>query len=165
MLAAVCRPAPCTPPPPCFSPSLPSAGAAQHHDSQQLPFELVALEAALKEVVNQAGMQVRRRVGGGVCVGGGGVGGGGAGRRGGGGGAQSDAVRRSLGRQQAGRKRAGSVQADCIRCSAAAVSPAHVLPHRNQLTPPQNRCSGERAGGGGAACPGCPHQIGVHGQP
>ena len=30
-----------------------------HHDSQQLPFELVALEAALKEVVNAAGMQVR----------------------------------------------------------------------------------------------------------
>lgn len=29
-----------------------------HHDSQQLPFELVALEAALKEVVNAAGMQV-----------------------------------------------------------------------------------------------------------
>lgn len=29
------------------------------HDSQQLPFELVALEAALKEVVNAAGMQVR----------------------------------------------------------------------------------------------------------
>ncbi|KAI7841968.1 hypothetical protein COHA_004495 [Chlorella ohadii] len=29
------------------------------HDSQQLPFELVALEAALKEVVNAAGMQVK----------------------------------------------------------------------------------------------------------
>lgn len=32
-----------------------------HHDSQQLPFELVALEVALKEVVNAAGMQVRGR--------------------------------------------------------------------------------------------------------
>ena len=29
------------------------------HDSLQLPFELVALEAALKEVVNAAGMQVK----------------------------------------------------------------------------------------------------------
>lgn len=36
-----------------------------HHDSQQeLPFELVALEAALKEVVNAAGMQVRLAGGG-----------------------------------------------------------------------------------------------------
>ncbi|KAI3435866.1 hypothetical protein D9Q98_001924 [Chlorella vulgaris] len=36
-----------------------SSSAAHGHDSLQLPFELVALEAALKEVVNAAGMQVK----------------------------------------------------------------------------------------------------------
>ncbi|KAL4458472.1 hypothetical protein ABPG75_013337 [Micractinium tetrahymenae] len=36
-----------------------SSSGVHHHDSQQLPFELVALEAALKEVVNAAGMQVK----------------------------------------------------------------------------------------------------------
>lgn len=40
-------------------PSTAAAGAlAAHHDSQALPFELVALECALKEVVNAAGLQV-----------------------------------------------------------------------------------------------------------
>jgi hypothetical protein len=33
--------------------------AGNHHYSQQLPFELVALEVALKEVVNAAGLQVK----------------------------------------------------------------------------------------------------------
>jgi hypothetical protein len=39
--------------------SAPAGSAAHGHDSLQLPFELVALEAALKEVVNAAGMQVK----------------------------------------------------------------------------------------------------------
>lgn len=43
---------------PTLLPDLPlPAGVMHHHDSQQLPFELVALEAALKEVVNATGMQ------------------------------------------------------------------------------------------------------------
>ncbi len=49
-------------PPPCplLPPNSAHAGSAAHgHDSLQLPFELVALEAALKEVVNAAGMQVK----------------------------------------------------------------------------------------------------------
>lgn len=36
-----------------------NSSSAHHHDSQQLPFELVALETALKEVVNAAGLQVK----------------------------------------------------------------------------------------------------------